>query len=428
MRRSMFAGVATLALAAALAGCSPGSGSSNNTQNGSANEPKNLTYLYFTDGPDEQATRSLIAKFAKSTGAKVDLQIIPYADLQQQLQARLAGGNAPDVVRLTDLTPFRDDLLDLKAAGQDIGGQFLDAARNNITGKNGELLGVPSDLTMNGPFVNVDQFKKAGVSLPDPQHPWTWSQLVAQAKQVQAANGTPYAIAYDKSGHRFAGMLSQFGTNYFGTDGKVWLDDAKATAAVTLFTDLTKQDTMSKDFWLSSGSKYKGANEIFLAQAAPVYVSGNWQVSQFAKNAKFTWAAVPNACQERCGGFPGGKFMAGLKVTKSPKLAAQFVAFMNTAQSQTEFCQTSLFLPTRKDLIDKGITYPQRSDDMAVFLSDIKRTPVDTYASAYSPAFGGTATAVVNEISKVIAGQETAAAAVTNIRAAAEKNLQSATK
>lgn len=33
-----------------------------------------LTYLYFTDGPDEEATRDLIARFDEETGATVDLQ------------------------------------------------------------------------------------------------------------------------------------------------------------------------------------------------------------------------------------------------------------------------------------------------------------------------------------------------------------------
>src|SRR5688572_1747835 len=54
---------------------------------------KTLTYVYFTDGPDEQATRSLIGKFEGETGAKVNLQILPFDELQNSLQARLSGGN-----------------------------------------------------------------------------------------------------------------------------------------------------------------------------------------------------------------------------------------------------------------------------------------------------------------------------------------------
>ncbi len=414
--------VAGLAL---VVGCTPGTGQDGG--GGKSSGDKKLTYLYFTDGPDEQATRGIIGEFEKKTGAKVDLQIVPFDSLEQQLQARLSGGKPPDVARLANLTPFRDDLLDLKKQGEDIGAQFLDAAQTYISGKNGELLAVPSDLTMNGPFINVDQFRKAGVAPPKPDKPWTWDQLVANAEKVQKANKTDYAITIDKSGHRFATMLSEYGTDYFKDDGKtVDLDPAKATAAVKLFTDLHKQNVMPKDFWLESGSKYKGANDIFLAQAAPVYISGNWQVSQFAKDAKFTWATISNPCQAQCGGYPGGKFMAGFKESHNPKLAAQFIAFMNSKESQTEMCRNALFLPTRKDLIASGIDYPSRKDDMSVFLGDVKRTPQNAYANNYSPAFDGAAKSMVKELSKVMAGQESPDAAVATARKGAEQAVQDA--
>ncbi|MGH3382169.1 MAG: ABC transporter substrate-binding protein [Actinoallomurus sp.] len=414
-----------LALVLGTSACAPGGGQDDG--GGKSSGDKKLTYLYFTDGPDEQATRGLIAKFEKKTGAKVDLQVVPFDGIEQQLQARLSGGKAPDVARLANITPFRDDLLDLKKQGQDIGGQFLDAARPYVSGKNGELLAVPSDLTMNGPFINVDQFRKAGVAPPKPDKPWTWTELVTNAEKVQRANKTEYAIAFDKSGHRFATMLSQFGTGYFKGDGKsVDLDPVKATAAVKLFTDLHKQDVMPKDFWLESGSKYKGANDIFLAKAAPVYISGNWQVSQFAQDAKFTWAAMPNPCQAQCGGYPGGKFMAGFKQSHNPKLAADFIAFMNSKESQTETCQKALFLPTRKDLVASGIDYPSRKDDMSVFLGDVKRTPPVAYANNYSPAFDGAADGMVKELSKVIAGQQSPADAVTAARKDAQQSLEDA--
>jgi alpha-1,4-digalacturonate transport system substrate-binding protein len=414
----------TTAAVALMASCAPGSGSGSSSAK--QVDDKKLTYLYFTDGPDEQATRDLIAEYKKKTGVTVDLQIVPFDNLEQRIQARLTGNNAPDVARTNDIEPFRDDLLDLnKFQKKALNDTFIKGADSQIRGKNGELLAVPSDLTMNGPLINVDQFKKAKVPLPDPKHPWTWDEMVKDAKKVQAANHTENAIAMDVSGHRFATMLSQYGTGFFDSTGtKVVLDRKKATAAIQEFADLNKANTMPKDLWLQAGTKYKGANEIFLAQQTPVYLSGNWQVSAFAQSAKFHWAAAPNPCQAQCGGYPGGKFMVSFKESKRQKQAADFIAFMNSRHAQQEMDQKVNFMPTRNDLLSSGVQYPTRNSDMQVFFDDTKRTPQVDYANNYSPAFSDTADATVQELSKVLSGKETPAQAADAIAAAAHKALQ----
>ena len=420
--------VAALAAAVALlAACAPGGGSESDApkpQKSVDFKGKTLTYLYFTDGPDEKATRDTMAAFQKETGAKVNLQIVPFADLETSLRARLTGGNAPDVVRLSDLAPFRDDLLDLAPfLGEDYGGQFIEGMVAAATPENGKLIAVPSDLTMNGPFVNVDMFKKAGIALPADDKPWTWQELLANAEKAQQANGSEFAFAMDKSGHRVSTVLSEYGTRLI-TDGKESLDEGKAEKAISLLTNLMKSGKMDKDFWLASGSKYKGANEIFLAQAAPVYLSGNWQVSQFTTAAKFNWQAIPNPCAETCGGFPGGKYMAAVEKSDTPDLAAAFIKFSNEADQQSAFAATSLFLPTRKDLIEGGVNYPQRGKDMATFLADVKRTPEEAYTTVASAAFGASAKVLIDEMSKVVAGQESVSQTVSNIKRATARNVE----
>jgi alpha-1,4-digalacturonate transport system substrate-binding protein len=420
--------VLAAAAVALVAGCAPGGGggSSGEQQPQSSGDfkGKTLTYLYFTDGPDEKATRNTIAAFEKETGAKVDLQIIPFADLEASLRARLSGGRAPDVVRLADLSPFADDLLDLTPyVGKDYTDQFIDGMVGAAKSKDGGLIAVPSDLTMNGPFVNVDMFQKAGIQLPTNEKPWTWDQLLANADKARQASGAQYSFAMDKSGHRVSTALSEFGTQLI-TDGKETLDPAKAEKAISTLTSLMTSGKADKDFWLASGSKYKGANEIFLGQETPVYLSGNWQVSQFSTAAKFNWKAIPNPCAERCGGFPGGKFIAATQKSDTPDLAAAFIKFATSKEQQTALDKTALFLPTRKDLVDQGVAYTTRPEDMATFLADVKRTQAETYTATWSPAFGVSAKAVVDEMSKVVAGQEDVATAVANIKKATAARLE----
>lgn len=428
MRSTLITGLAAASIVA-LAACAPGTTESESPGNAapsasgsvdlSSFKGKKITYLYFTDGPDEAATRGLLKEFETKTGGTVDLQIVPFADLQQSLQARLSGGNAPDVARLADLAPFRDDLMDLSGVvGKDYANEFLAGPAAAV--KDGEkIIAVPNDLTMNGPFVNVDLFKKAGVDVPTK---WTWPELVAAAKKVQAANKTEAGIAIDKSGHRLSTILSQNGTTMVGKDLTNTLDEAKATKAIDSLLTLIKDGTIPKDFWIESGSKYKGANEIFLAQQAPIYISGNWQVAEFAKSAKFQWQAVPNACAERCGGFPGGKYTVGLNQSKEPQMAAALVQFLNSKESQAKMDAESMWLPTRNDLIEsKGVTYPQRQSDMEVFSNDIAETPADTFDAVASPAFGPSAKVLVEEFAKAVAGQQDAATTAKNLKAGIDK-------
>ncbi|WP_353951444.1 extracellular solute-binding protein [Knoellia sp. S7-12] len=428
MRSTLITGLAAVSIAA-LAACAPGStesdspGAAGPTASGSVDlstfKGKTITYLYFTDGPDEAATRGLLKEFETKSGGKVDLQIVPFADLQQSLQARLSGGNAPDVARLADLAPFRGDLMDLSGVvGKDYANEFLAGPAAAV--KDGDkIVAVPNDLTMNGPFVNVDLFKKAGVPIPTK---WNWDEMVAAAKKVQTANKTEAGIAIDKSGHRLSTILSQYGTTMVGKDMTNTLDEAKATKAIDSLLTLIKDGTIPKDFWIESGSKYKGANEIFLAQQAPIYISGNWQVAQFDKTAKFGWQAVPNACSERCGGFPGGKYTVGLSQSKEPQMAAALVQFLNSKESQATMDAESMWLPTRNDLIEsKGVTYPTRQADMEVFAADVAETPADTFDAVASPAFGPSATVLVEEFAKAVAGQQDAATTAKNLKAGIDK-------
>lgn len=380
-----------------------------------------ITYVYFTDGPDEQATRTLIEQFTEETGVEVDLQIVPFADLETALQAQLSGGDAPDVARVSNWRPFAADVVNMNDYfGAGYADQFLPGQAATGIGPDGEFFAVPSDLTMNGPFINLDAFDAAGVEVPTE---WTWDELIAAATEVQEANDMEFAVAIDKSGHRVSTVLSQYGTTLLGPDG-VTLDPTKAEAAITMLTDLMADDAMSADFWLESGSRYAGANEIFLAGAVPVYLSGNWQVGQFDANATFEWAAVPNPCAERCGGFPGGKYMVAFQASDNPELASGFVEWMNRAENQRSLAEMAAWLPTRVDLIEEGITYPTRSDDMAVFIADVAITPDDTYLSLGSPAFDPSATALVEEIALVVAGEEDVPTAVENIVARSEQALE----
>jgi alpha-1,4-digalacturonate transport system substrate-binding protein len=407
LRATAIVGLATVVMAA----CSPGQESTNASSGGTIDpasfEGKTLDYAYFTDGPDEEATRKLIEKFEQETGAKVNLQLVPFESLEQTLQARVNSGNPPEVARVTAWQPYADVLLDFKGYfGDDYPGQFLDGLAQAGSDSEGAFRAVPSDLTMNGPLVNVDAFEKAGVPLPTEEDPWSWEEMIAAAVEVQQANDMQFGFVLDKSGNRISTMLSEYGTTFFDEEGNVAFDETMAGAALGDLNDLMQQDVLSKDFWLQSGSKYAGGNEMFLAGQVPVYLSGNWQVAQFADTASFQWAAVPNPCEERCGGFPGGKYMVAFNDSDEPELGAYFVEWMNRQQNQRQMDEMSSWLPTRQDLVDAGVDYPTRPEDMKVFLQGVSETPADAFATNGHPQFTAAATVLLEEMDKMVAGQQ----------------------
>ena len=159
---------------------------------------KEITYYFYNDSQAElDTTKAQIADFEKLTGAKVKLDVIPFTSLDTQLQARLAAGNAPDVGRLNNPGLYIKDSLDLeKYLGRKYAAEFLKGSTLQVTHPTTKkLIGVPYDLTVNGPFINVDMFKKAGVAVPTS---WNWAELVAAGKKVQKATGSEYAFAIDK--------------------------------------------------------------------------------------------------------------------------------------------------------------------------------------------------------------------------------------
>lgn len=436
-RRALALGAAGLvALTTACAPGDPGSDSPADTFTAGAETREidwdalageTIDYLYFTDGPDEQATRDLLARFTEETGVEVNLQIVPYADLEQTLQARLSSGDAPAAARVADISTISDVTIDLRAYfGEDYGDQFLAGPSTWGTGPNGEVYGAPMNLTMTAPFVNVDQFAAAGVDLPTAEDPWTWDEMVSAATTVQERNGTEYALAIDKSGHRISALLSQFGTTLVDESGQVALDPA---AAETVFGNLAaamESGRMSRDFWLESGSKYAGANEIFLAGAAPVYLSGSWQIGQFEENAEFEWAVVPNISEARSGGMPGGQVDVAFSTSEHADAGAGLVEFLNRAESQTLKAQRAMWLPTRADLIESGVEYPTRGQDMQVFIDEIAQTPTDTYAVGGSPAFTPAATEMVDQIGSMIGAGTPATDAVAAVIESAEDAIAGA--
>jgi alpha-1,4-digalacturonate transport system substrate-binding protein len=368
-----------------------------------------LRFLWFTDGPDRPAIEGLVKKFNDTNpDVKIEFSIVPFAELNQLLVTQASAGQAPDLARVTEPYRFFQYALDLRPHLKNTGfaKEFLDEPMKLVLGQGGEVYGIPHDLTMNGPFVNVSLFKKAGVDLPKGERV-TWEEWMDAAAKVRKATGVPFGATADRSGHRLDGFLQSYGGGFFTPDGKdVRINSPETKKAVEAFVKFHKDGIMPLDIW-AGGTGYVGANQQFVNGQLVFYLSGNWQVAQFndAIGTKFEWKAVPNGYNTQAGGMPGGKFLIAFKNSKVPDKVARLMEFLGGADGMTEYATKAMFLPTRKDLIRQGVKFPARNEDMNVFLKGVGTLPQSAYVDNYNLRFGPIANEVRDRVTQAIVGE-----------------------
>ncbi len=387
-----------------------------------------LRFLWFTDGPDRPAIEGLVKKFNESNSdIRVEFSIVPFAELNQLLLTQASAGQAPDLARVTEPYRFFQHTLDLRPHLKNAGfaREFLDEPMKSVTGEKGEMYGIPHDLTMNGPFVNVSLFKKAGVDLPKGERV-TWEEWIAAAVKVKKATGVPFAATADRSGHRLDGFLQSYGGGFFTADGKdVRITSPETRKGIETFVGFHKDGAMPPDIW-AGGTGYVGANQQFVNGQLVFYLSGNWQVAQFndAIGAKFEWKAVMNGHNVQPGGMPGGKFVVAFKNTKAPDKVARLMEFLGGAPAMTEYASRAMFLPTRKDLVSQGITYPARNEDMNTFVKGLGMLPASAYVDNYNLRFGPVANEVRDRVTQAIVGELTVEKALEMSQAKARELIK----
>lgn len=319
--------------------------------------------MCYQDGIECDVTAELARKFeAANPGTKIILDVVPYKTIVEQLPVQLAAGQGPDIARVTDLGGLSKYYLDVSPHLKDTKyfeanfGETL-AWLRPAPGDKG-IYGFMSQLTMTGPYVNKTLFEQAKIALPGPKA--TWEDWADAARKVAKATQTPAAMAWDRSGHRFAGPAISYGAKIFDAKGELALDDGYK-AAVNRFVGWHKDGTMLKEVWAGSGgSTYADSIGEFVNGRVVMVLSGSWQINRLQKDigGNFDWLAVPNPCgPAACTGIPGGAAWVALKTAKAPKEAGMFLDFMAQEAQYAEFVGRTNNIPAHAGLAKKGVNY-----------------------------------------------------------------------
>ena len=319
--------------------------------------------MCYQDGIECEVTADLAKRFeASNPGTKVVVDTVPYKTIVEQLPVQLAAGQGPDIARVTDLgglsKHYLDISKDLKNRRHFDSNFGATAAWLAPSAGDKGVYGFMSQLTMTGPFVNKTLFEQAKVPMPGAKA--TWDEWAAATKQVAAKTQTKAAMAWDRSGHRFAGPAISYGAKIFATNGDSVIDAGYKTA-VEKFVAWHKDGTMLREVWAGSGgSTYASSIDEFINGNVVMVLAGSWQIGNLQKKVgnKFDWVAVPNPCgPSACSGIPGGAAWVALKTSKSPKETAAFLEFMASDAAYAEFTARTNNIPAHAGLAKKGVDY-----------------------------------------------------------------------
>lgn len=345
----------------------------------------------YSDGNECEVTGEIAKRFeAANAGAKIVIDKVPYKAVVETLPVQLAAGEGPDIGRVTDLGGLNKHYLDLTP--------HLSPARQKAWSENFAstlpwfragpadkgIYGLMSQLTVTGAYVNKTLFEQAKVPMPGDKA--TWDDWMAAADKVAKATKVPFAMAMDRSGHRFAPLAVAYGAKIFDANG-VPVVDAGYQTAVKKFVDWHKAGLMPKEVWGGvGGSQYRDAFEEFANGRVVVYYSGSWQLKRMDTQVSksFDWAVAPAPCgPAACTAMPGGAAFVAFKRTKQPALAAKFLDFLAEDANYKELMAKTENIPASLAVAKAGVTYnvsPAAKTALNVFVADVPKIAAPNYA------------------------------------------------
>lgn len=388
--RNTGAGASALVMAATLAACG-GSGPSNGASG------SDVTLKVWVMGDSSTNFTTLLKGFTSSTGIKVNVQAIPWANVDEKLTTAVASGNGPDVteIGLSQLPSFI-------AAGalKDVGPQvakdpaladsnFLDgmsAAKLNPAGK---VLSVPWISDVRVLFYRTDILSQAGITAP----PATLAQMHDDAVKLAARGSGKYGYYIPQWDAplpiEFAWSM---GGDIVGPDGKVDFDTPAFRQAVDYYASYYKQKLVptASDFDQTQG---------FISGSAPMLVSGPYlaqTIKTQAPDLAGKWAVAPLPSGTSSTALLAGSTLGVWKNSTHVDADMKLLDYLAQPATQVAWYKLDGDLPTNKTaLSDSSLA---ADPNMQVYVNALQTAELLPLV----PAWDKISTEMLNDVNKIV--------------------------
>jgi multiple sugar transport system substrate-binding protein len=333
-RRNVLAGAAALAASPLLANFA------------GAQETAEMLIAWWGSDDRHQKTLKIMKLFEeKHPGLKMNAQYGGLIGYQDKIATQFAGGNAPDVMQISDnreALVASGRLLQLDDAISSGAINLSDANKSVIeTIKvGGKLYSIPWGLACGCYFLDTKVFSDAGVELPASD--WTWDSYAEKAKAItKATSGKVYgscdiwAPAGTRSLYPFEFFLRQRGMSTFTPDGQLGFQQAELTEWFTFWDELRKAGgTPPAEITASEGGFETSPLITGKAAMYPINSSIASSLQGLTKN-KLVCSTFPNGIGSKA--LAGDKFGSFINssmqvyinaATKHQDLAIQFLDFI----------------------------------------------------------------------------------------------------
>lgn len=388
-------GVAISVLAAALAACG---GSSDKSSGGNAaNGPAKGTITFLAadySALTKPYWEDLIARFEKANpGAKVELQVVDWNDINQKVTTLVSTQQQPDVLNLDAYANFAGDELLMPAndvVSPRLQKDFLPKFAENGQ-VDGQQFGIPLLASVRALFYNKDLFREAGIKRP----PKTWDELRADALKIKAKTGkVGYGMPMGPEEAQAEFSLFALGNGGgWKKDGDWAINQPANVEALQWMVDLANKDKVTEpnpgtanvtDVWKVFGTGTIGMT--LGSNFFPVLLK------QYNPKLNYGVAPVPVNGSHPPVTLGVEDYLMVFKSTKNPAVVRKFLDFFFRTDNYGRFIKREGFLPSTKSLSDQVAAQDARQK---AFI-DLGSTA--SFYPATDPAWGAISPKVKNDL------------------------------
>jgi arabinogalactan oligomer/maltooligosaccharide transport system substrate-binding protein len=363
-----------------------------------------VTFWDTSDATNEAPKfKQLISRFQTARpNIKVKYVNVPFSEAQEKFRTAAQGNSgAPDVLRsevawTPDFasTGFLSDLTD--SIGDT--GDYLPTplSSNQLDGK---LYGVPQVTDAPALLYNKAYLEKAGVEPPK-----TWADVQSAAGKIKSANpGVQSALFLQSGGYFSLPFVYSEGGDLLDVDAKkITINSPEAVKGVQDAVDLVKSGAAKADV---TSDSYNNMMKAFKDGTTAMIINGPWSVADINTGKAFKQAEnlgiapTPAGSGGKSGSPVGGHNYVIYSQSKVKDAAAEFIKYMNSAESQAYLAKELGLLPTRKSAYDQADV--KSNPDVSAF-----KTVLDAAtARPWIPEGGGLFAALDTEYPKALSGR-----------------------